>query len=56
MGQTDKQYDGQLIEEYFRLKRIKNAALKEEAAETVRIIDEEIIKIKLKLQPIELPE
>ena len=27
---TDKQYDGQLIEEYSRLKRIKEAALKED--------------------------
>ena len=53
---TDKQYDGQLIEEYSRLKRIKEAALKEDAIETVKLIDIEIGYIKLKLQPLELPE
>ncbi|MDE7293099.1 MAG: hypothetical protein K2N72_01605 [Oscillospiraceae bacterium] len=56
MGQTDKQYDGQLIDEYFRLKRIKETAIKEEATETIKIIDEELTKIKLKLQPVELPD
>ena len=53
---TDKQYDGQLIEEYSRLKRIKEAALKEDAIETVKLIDIEMGYIKLKLQPLELPE
>ena len=53
---TDKQYDGQLIEEYSRLKRIKEVALKENATETVKSIDIEIGYIKLKLQPLELPE
>lgn len=53
---TDKQYDGQLIEEYSRLKRIKEVALKEGADATVKAIDVEIGYIKLKLQPLELPE
>lgn len=53
---TDKQYDGQLIEEYSRLKRIKEIALKENALETVKTIDSEIGYIKLKLQPLELPD
>lgn len=53
---TDKQYDGQLIEEYSRLKRIKEVALKENATETVKVIDIEINYIKLKLQPLELPD
>lgn len=53
---TDKQYDGQLIEEYSRLKRIKEAALKEDAIETVKLIDIEMGYIKLKLQPLELSE
>ncbi|MCH5344100.1 MAG: hypothetical protein J1E64_08675 [Acetatifactor sp.] len=53
---TDKQYDGQLIEEYSRLKRIKEVASKENATETVKAIDVEISYIKLKLQPLELPE
>lgn len=53
---TDKQYDGQLIEEYSRLRRIREIALKENAAETVKTIDTEINYIKLKLHPLELPE
>ena len=53
---TDKQYDGQLIEEYSRLKRIKEVATKEKATETVKAIDTEIGYIKLKLQPLELPD
>ncbi len=53
---TDKQYDGQLIEEYSRLKRIREIALKENATQTVKEIDIEISYIKLKLQPLELPE
>lgn len=53
---TDKQYDGQLIEEYSRLKRIRDVALKEGSSETVKAIDMEIGYIKLKLQPLVLPE
>lgn len=56
MGQTDKQYDGQLMDEYFRLKRIREAAVKENANATIEIIDKEISLIKLKLQPVELPD
>lgn len=56
MGQTDKQYDGQLIDEYYRLKDIKDSALKEGATETAKLIDKMLHQIKLKLQPIELPD
>ncbi len=56
MGDTDKQFNAQLIEEYQRLMRIRKSAVKENAAETVKEIDEEIRFLKLKLQPIELPE
>ncbi len=56
MGETDKQFNAQLIEEYRRLMRIRKSAVKENATETVREIDEEIRFLKLKLQPIELPE
>lgn len=52
---TDKQYNGQLIEEYQRLERILKQAKKENAIETISIIEEEINYLKLKLQPIELP-
>jgi hypothetical protein len=53
---TDKQYNGQLIEEYQRLERILKLAKKENATETVALIKLEMSYIKLKLQPIELPE
>lgn len=56
MGDSDKQYNGQLIEEYQRLKRIRKTAVKENAVETVKDIDEEIRFLKLKLQPLELPK
>ncbi len=56
MGLTDKQYDGQLIDEYIRLKEIKKAAEKENAVETLKIIEEQMTAIKLKLQPTVLPD
>lgn len=56
VGQTDKQYDGQLIDEYFRLKDLREIAVKENASETVKVIDKQINQIKLKLQPLTLPE
>lgn len=56
MEQTDKQYDGQLIDVYTMLKRIKESAEKENASETVKVIENEMKVIKLKLQPTELPD
>lgn len=53
---TDKQYNGQLIEQYAMLKRIQARAAAEGASETLKLIDEEMLYIKLKLQPIELPD
>lgn len=55
-NQTDKQYDGQLIDEYYRLRDIREAAVRENATETIKIIDKQINQIKLKLQPLALPE
>ena len=52
---TDKQYNGQLIEEYQRLERVLKSAEKEQAVETISLIKEEMRYLKLKLQPIELP-
>lgn len=56
MSETDKQYDGRLIDEYLRLKDIKEIAAKENAAETVKLIEKMMLAIKLKLQPTELPD
>ena len=47
---TDKQYDGQLIEEYFRLDRIREKAVLENALETIKLIDREMAFLKLKLK------
>ncbi len=55
-NQTDKQYDGQLIDEYYRLIDIRESAVKENATETIKKIDKQITQIKLKLQPLTLPE
>lgn len=56
MGQTDKQYDGYLIDTYAMLKRLRDAATKENSTETVKLIEDEMRLIKVKLQPTELPE
>lgn len=56
MGQTDKQFDAQLIDEYSRLKRLREIARTENATETEKAINEEMNLIKLKLQPTELPD
>ncbi len=45
-----------LIDDYKRFRRLRKIAEKEGATETVKEIDEEIRFIKLKLQPLELPE
>lgn len=56
MGQTDAQFRAQLLEDYARLKRIKEVAEKENSPETVKLLDKEIELVKLKLQPTELPD
>ena len=52
---TDKQYNGQLIEEYQRLERVLKVAEKELATETIAMLKVEMEYIKLKLHPLELP-
>lgn len=56
MGQTDVQFRAQLLEDYARLKRIKEIAEKENSPETVNQLNKEIELLKLKLQPTELPD
>ena len=56
MGQTDIQFRAQLLEDYARLKRIKEMAEKENSPETVKLLDKEIELLKVKLQPTELPD
>ncbi len=56
MGDTDKQFNAQLIDEYYRLLDLRKLAVKENAEEVVKAIDEQMKRIKLKLQPLELPD
>lgn len=56
MDMSDKQYDGHLIDEYYSLRQIRKLAEKENAAETVAFIDEKMNIIRLKLNPVTLPE
>lgn len=56
MGDTNKQFDADLINEYYTLVRIRRKAIAENAKETVELIDEEIIVLKSKVQALELPD
>lgn len=56
MEETDLQFRAQLLEDYARLKRIKEIAEKENSPETVKMLDKEIELLNLKLQPTELPD
>lgn len=55
MSETDKQYEGRLIDEYEYLISLREIAVEEKAGKTVKAIDKKIDFIKLKLQPMELP-
>ena len=56
MGDTDKQYEGRLIDEYEWLITLREIAVKEKATEVIKTIDKKIGFIKLKLRPLELPD
>lgn len=56
MGDTDKQFNAKLIEDYYYNLRIRKLAESEGAAKTVKEINEKLKIIKLQLQPLELPE
>lgn len=52
---TDKQYTGMLIDEFQRLERILKVAKNENAVKTVKLINDEIKYLRLKLEPVKLP-
>ncbi|MCM1328301.1 MAG: hypothetical protein NC253_02575 [Ruminococcus sp.] len=56
MYETDKQYDGMLIDQYRSLTEIRESAVKENAAETIAVIDRQIKFLKLKFLPRKFPE
>ena len=53
---SDFEIKCRLIDDYKGLWQLRKIATKEGAVETVKAIDVEIQFIKLKLQPLELPE
>ena len=53
---TDKQYNGQLIDEYYYLCELYESAVTESAVNTAKAIKKKMECIRLKLQPLELPE
>ncbi len=53
---SDMELKSMLINNYQQLMNIRKIAVKENAEETVKAIDHEIRFIKLKLQPLELPD
>ncbi len=56
MGDTDKQFNAKLINDYYDYLDLRKIAEKEGAVETVKKIDRKLEIIKLQLQPIELPD
>lgn len=56
MGDTDKQFNAKLIDDYYDYLDLRKIAEKEGAVETVKKIDRKLEIIKLQLQPIELPD
>lgn len=56
MGDTDKQFNAKLIDDYYDYLELRKTAEKEGAADTVKKIDRKLKIIKLQLQPLELPD
>lgn len=56
MGETDKQFNAKLIDDYYFYLELRKSAEKEGATETVKMINKKLKIIKLQLQPLELPE
>lgn len=56
MGDTDKQFNAKLIEDYYYNLRIRKLAKSEGAEKTVEEINEKLEIIRLQLQPLKLPE
>lgn len=56
MGESDKQFNAMLIDDYYRMSDLLKLAKKANADEVVEAIKEQMKRIKLKLQPLELPK
>ncbi len=56
MGDTDKQFNAKLIDDYYMLQELLVLAKKENAQEVVKAIKKQMERIRLKLLPLELPK
>lgn len=55
MGDTDKQFNAKLIDDYYVFNDLLKLAKKANADEVVKAIEVQMKRIKLKLLPLELP-
>lgn len=53
---TDKQYDGSLIDEFYKLIRIRKVAVSENSVNTIELIDDELAVLISKIDPLQLPK
>ncbi len=56
MGDSDRQFNAKLIDDYYTFRDLRQLAKKTNADEVVRAIEVQMKKIRLKLQPLELPD
>lgn len=56
MGDTDRQFNAKLIDDYYMLNDLRKLAKKTNADEVVKAIEVQMDRIRLKLQPLELPK
>ncbi len=56
MGESDKQFNAKLIDDYYVFLDLLKLAKKANADEVVKAIEVQMKRIKLKLLPLELPK
>lgn len=56
MGDTDKQFNAKLIDDYYVFRDLRRLAKKANADDVVKAIEEQMERIRLKLLPLELPK
>lgn len=56
MGDTDKQFNAKLIDDYYVFRDLRRLAIKANAEDVVKAIEEQMERIRLKLLPLELPK
>lgn len=56
MGDSDKQFNAKLIDDYYVFRDLRRLAKKANADDVVKAIEEQMERIRLKLLPLELPK